>query len=542
MAPGFAVAVHGDLMGLEALRASLALPADAAPSAVISAGWRRWGPAFPGQVDGIFALVVIEGDQAWFYRDPSGLATLYVHHADRDRVTFGTQIDAVLTQPRTVRSLSMPSIHEYLRFLDIAAPNTVFADVLAPEAGRLLRWGATGTRPVSPVQPKAQQVGASFEAAVDRLDQLLSASVEARLEAATRPAVFLSGGVDSALLCAVAARRRPDIEAVTVGFEPGPFDEAPVAARIAAHLGVRHRVLRFSREDYLGAFDRLMAGLEQPMADPATMSTVLAFEDCAAQYDVVLDGTGADEAVGAMPARHVRLAVQYASLIPARTRAALVRVLRSWPALARHAPLLDFEHPADLMIRWQGFTRKEIEALCMAPVSFAHTHFYDVFSRFARGAHYARYSALLNAMPCDRLSQATLLTGLRPRYPFAQRQVDGYLRQLRTDYLHLPGAPKRILRALLARYVPRELWDVPKHGFDFPLHDFLVGDEHALVRRFLGASRWQRSGLLAPGRVADLAQRFITGERGLRFRVWGLVVLMAWIENHLAEGHPMKST
>ena len=172
-----------------------------------------------------------------------------------------------------------------------------------------------------------------------------------------------------------------------------------------------------------------------------------------------------------MPPRHVRLAVGYASLLPPALRAALVRAACApCPASRATRPILDFEHPADTMIRWRGFTRPEIEALCGEPVSFAHTQFYRTFARFPRSAHFERYSALLNAMPCDRLNQATLISGAaRCATRSATRETDRFIRQLRTDCRYLPGQPKRILRALLARYVPREIWDVPKHGFNFPL-------------------------------------------------------------------------
>ena len=291
-------------------------------------------------------------------------------------------------------------------------------------------------------------------------------------------------------------------------------------------------MLRFGREDFLAAFDRLARGMDQPMADPATMATVLAFDHCKDHFDVMLDGTGADEAVGAMPPRHVRLAVGVGSLVPAGLRRWLVRGMRHVPALAGYTPVLDFEHPAETLMRWRGFTRAEIGELCGGPVSLEDTTFYRTFARFPRRAHFERYSALLNAMPCDRLTQAMKLTGLRVRYPYCARDVDGFLRQLPTPWLCLPGEPKRILRALLARYVPREIWDGPKHGFDFPLHDFLAGDGHALVHRHVLNGRWLARGLLRPDVVRRYARQYMAGDRHSMFRVWALVVLGAWLDAH----------
>ena len=403
------------------------------------------------------------------------------------------------------------------------------------EAGQVLHFDGADSEPRADIglRPAATSPAVdSFDDAVQTLDALLQESVRAQLASTTRPAAFLSGGVDSALICAIATRQRPDVTAVTVGFEGVSFDEAFVAQRIASHLGLKHQVLRFSREQYLDAFGRLSRQMDQPMADPATPATLLALEHCFDRFDTVLDGTGADEAVGAMPPRHVRLAVGCASVLPVSSRRRVSRLLSKVPALSGFTPILDFEHPADTMIRWKGFTRTEIEELCGEPVSFEHTQFYRTFARFPRNAHYERYSALLNAMPNERLTQATLVSGMSVRCPFSERDTDGFIRQLRTDWRYLPGQPKRILRALLARYVPREIWDVPKHSFDFPLHTFLAGDDFALVRRYVDQGRWLDAGLLRADVVRRYGRQYMAGDQRLMFRVWALVVLGAWLEKH----------
>jgi asparagine synthase (glutamine-hydrolysing) len=96
----------------------------------------------------------------------------------------------------------------------------------------------------------------------------------------------------------------------------------------------------------------------------------------------------------------------------------------------------------------------------------------------------------------------------------------------------LQGEPKRILRAVLARYVPREIWDVPKHGFDFPLRQFLSANDFGLVRRHLDEGRWRETGLLRAEVIGHYARQFIAGDERMTFRVWALVVLGAWMERH----------
>ncbi len=527
------IGCHGEIHNLASLGRDLGMPAGTSALPVLAAGWQRWSLGLLPRLDGVFVLVVRAGNELLLYRDPSGLRNLYFESGSSGQVAFASHLAALPRTNTTRHGLAPHSVHEYLRLLEIAAPRTLLAGVTAVEAGKSAHWPSIGS-PLLPTADSSRLVPhtADFTTAVDALEHLLRESIGERLADSARPASFLSGGIDSALLCALAAAERRDLIAVTVGFDEEAFDEAPVARRIASHIGTAHEVWSFTRAQYLDAFDRLSRHAEQPMADPAAMATLLAFERCRERFDVVLDGTGADEAVGLMPPRHVRLAVGHASRLSPALRVPLAQFLKAIPGLAGYAPILDFEHAADTMSRWHGFRRCEIEQLTGRAVSLEQTQFVRTFHRFARHAHFNRYSALLNAMTCDRLNQAIAISGATVRFPFWDGDTDRFIRQLPIDFRYLPDQPKRILRALLGRFVPPEIWSVPKHGFNFPLHAFLAGDEHALVRQHLDAARWRTHGLLRAQEVQRYGQRFIAGDEGLTFRVWALVVLGAWLDQH----------
>lgn len=526
-----ALRLHGEFYNAPELAGQLGLPDDSPGGRTLLAGWRRWSEGLLPRIDGVFALAIQDADRLRLFRDPSGMRNLYLHTGQRGLVSFGTDLKGLMRLPGVVRRVARHSLHEYLRFGDVAAPHTLYDEVRAVRAGHLVCWSRSGVEehPVM-AQDQGDTTPIDFDDAVDLLDGHLTRSVQRRLQHAERPASFLSGGIDSSLLVAIASRQRRDLTAVTVGFDNSAEDESPVAQRIAAHVDIRHEILKFSRSDYLGAFERISSGVEQPIADPALASTLLAFEDCKNRFDVVIDGTGADEGLGLMPPRHVRLAVQYASVLPRPLRTGLTGLLGSLPLLAGYAPVTDFEHPADTMIRWQGFTRQEIERLCGEPVSFAHTEFYQTFQRYPRAAHFERYSALINAMPSDRLIQAMRLSGLPVRFPFCESRTDRFVRSLPVEHRYLSGEPKRILRSLLARYVPRSIWEGPKHGFNFPLGEFLAADDYALVKRLRDPGPWRQSALMTHAPVGQYASKFMAGDRRLAFRVWTLVLLGAWLE------------
>jgi asparagine synthase (glutamine-hydrolysing) len=534
------VAWHGEFQGIDQLGQELGLTCGTPVDRVLKAAWTRWSDGMFQRLDGIYTLVVWTGQELVLHRDHSGLRNLFCSTRENGELVFATDLDILRRLLGGDARINRPSLHEYLRFGDISAPHTVYEGVFALEPGESLR-ALRGQRPLSlapPATAGTQPRPSGYEDAADQLETLLRHSVRQRLRSAARPAAFLSGGIDSALICALAAQECPKLTAVTVGFDREPFDETPVAARVAQHLGLSHRILRFSQSDYVGALDRLARLCEQPMADPAAPPTLLALEHCADEFDVVLDGTGADEAVGMMPPRHVRLATEFSTLLPSPVRAALTSLLRGVPGLKGYAAITDFEHPADTMIRWHGFTRPEIEMLCGEPVSFDQTRFYRTFDRFGRHAHFDRYTALLNAMPCERLTQTMRVTPVSVRYPFWDLQAEHFIRALPTSYKFSATSPKRILRELLARHVPAEIWDSPKHSFDFPLFEFLCANHHELVRTHLDRARWESYGVLRAEGVTTLAKRFMAGERPLSFKVWALIVLGTWLQHHTNKTGP----
>lgn len=529
----FQTAWHGEFTNLPLLCKDLDLPQDTPVDRVLWAGWTRWARTLFARLEGIFALAVFAQSELFLYRDRSGLRNLFYGPLDQRHFGFASDLQSLLQLRGGAVPVARQALHEYLRFGDISAPHTLYQDVFALEPGHLFyaKNGSYG-KPTDISRQEQACAPISFSDTTDELETQLRLSIRSSLTGSNRPAAFLSGGVDSALICALAVQERDDLTAVTVGFDGQQFDETPVASRIARHLGLPHQILRFSQPDYISALDRLAQRCEQPMADPASLPTLLALDHCRSHFDLILDGTGADEAIGMLPPRHVRLATGYASRLSSPLRSAVTTLLRATPGLAGYAAITDFEHPADTMIRWQGFARWEVEKLCSEPVSFEHTHFYQTFERSSASSHYDRYTALLNAMPCERLTQAMLISDMRVRFPFWAKSTEQFIRQLPTSFKHSENCPKRILRELLARHVPPAIWDAPKHSFDFPLLRFLRANDHAVVRKHLDAACWREWGILREDAVVDIARQFMGGDQRLSFRVWSLVVLGAWLQQH----------
>lgn len=504
--------------------------------------YRRDGPDCLFGLDGQFSLFLWDRGrrELILFRDDSASRSVYFATLPQGGLTFADNLDLLVAGPLVEKRLARRSLHEYLRFLDISPPNSIYEGITAAEPGVLYRMGRELVRKPPPRPASTAIASLSLNDVADELEGLLGAAVAARMSPSGTTVAFLSGGVDSALLCQLAVGwGKAPVVAVTLGFEQSGFDESGVARQIANHLGVPHQVLGFPMDAYRDAFDELTTGIQYPAADPAGIPTFLAFRAAREIGAYALDGTGADTLMGVMPARHQRLAVQYCALLPPPLRRLAARGLGAIPGLRSYLPLVDFDDPEEILIRWRGWSRKEIEVLCREPVSLAHTRFYEVFRQFPPSAHLARYSALMGNLPDDRVHQAAALTGLEVRFPYFAPRVVTWVRDLELGLRYNPAASKRVLKAVLARWVPRGLWDQPKHGFDFPFLHLMTYDDCALVRRYLDTDVTESWNLFDRESIQAVKDAFVHGQwrsafaaGSPAFKTWALIVLFAWLENH----------
>jgi len=511
-----------------------------------TAGYDRAGAGFLFELVGQFSACLWDRGrrELLLFRDDSGTRSLYYKRLGSGAVTFSDRLDLLVTSPLVEKRLARRSLHEFLRFLDVSAPNTIYEGVYATEPGTLARIHRGSLRQEQHAPPGEPPRPESLEAAANELERRLAAAVAVRTAVDDTTVVFLSGGVDSSLVCALAAAAAAEskdtrVEALTVGFDEQAFDESGVARRIAGHIGVAHRILSFPMQIYREAFDFLTSGIGYPSADPAGVPTLLAFKAAREFADTALDGTGADTLFGVMPARHQRIAVQFGTLLPRQLRRRFACGLKTIPPLRGYAPLVDFDDPEEILIRWRGWQRSDLERLCGEPVSLDHTRFYRLFRQFPRNAHLQRYSALLGNLPDDRIHQASALTGLEVRFPYFDPKVTEWVRGLDQRLRYDPSESKRVLKAVLARHVPRKLWEQPKHGFDFPFVQLMTCDDCALVRRYLDPDVTRRWNLFDNEQIGAVKQAFLRERshsafdpRSPAFKTWALVVLFAWLENH----------
>lgn len=501
----------------------------------IYSAYGTWGKDCFSRLNGMYAIALWDNMQGKLYlhRDSYGTKSLYYHINESSGLTFSTKISLLFYGRNISCDINLKSLQEYLRFLDISSPNTIFDTIYSLEPGKILECDGKNCAitPVNDISRESTPLP-SFDNAVDELEDKLTNSLYKRLNGG-KTGFFLSGGIDSSTLCALGAKIAPDeIESFTVGFEDEGLNEIPAASRIAQFLGIRHHELYFDMEQYFSAFDDIMTYIDFPFADPAVIPTKLCFDYCKKHINVAIDGTGSDGLFGDMPPRYIRYALNYSSRLPKKLREKMLQCMRMNDTLNDYAPIFDFDEPQELFIRWKGWRRKEIEELCDISCDFNQTTLYQVFNKNSRSNALNLYSVLLSNMPDDRIHEMANLCDLTIRFPFWDKDVVSFIKRLPDSYKYKKGAPKRLLRELLSRHMPEAFWNKSKQGFNFPFELLMKFNNFEMIKNYLNDDMLKRHRFFNGYVVKDYVKRYINGDNSLGFKIWTLIVFQAWFLRH----------
>ena len=470
---------------------------------VLLAALQTWGPdATLPKLRGMFAFAYWNAaDHSLFLaRDPVGKKPLYIWH-NGAQLAFASSLWPLTGWLRAQHhplTIDPVAIEHHLAGGYIAAPRTVFCEVQKLRAGEAWRVDAQGVhrRPIQPV-PFAEP-GERLEAStLDQLEFLLQRAVERRLRSDVPVATFLSGGIDSSLITAMAARLHPGITAYTVRTGDGQEDELEMARRVAKHTGVTHEVLDIGHAE-LDLVPTLVRHYGEPFGDSSALPTWLIAQKAGAHHRVVLTGDGGDEVQGGYP----------------RTQMFALRHLIHDVAHVPHVPLPS-ENPgltgraASLWFRGYRLITPGAAAITAQADGLHHLHGWvapDVRERLAQDGWQAQVARWFAAFATDnqldrclalefrlylpedlnvKVDVATLGHAVEARAPLLDRDFTDACWQVRAHDRVRPWQTKRILRALLARRLPPEAQMQRKQGFSVPMARWMAdGDrQQALAGR-----------------------------------------------------------
>ncbi|MFW5469854.1 asparagine synthase (glutamine-hydrolyzing) [Knoellia sp. CPCC 206435] len=510
-------------------------------------------------VDGMFALALWDrADRVLtLARDRLGEKPLYYGNVGR-QFAFSSELTALRRLPRAPAAPSMEAVGAYLELGFVPAPLSILPGVGKLPAGSVLRVRAGQAvghpEPYWTLNSAVRDAGArrldeDDDALVERADAMLRRSIRARLMADVPVGAFLSGGVDSSTIAALAQQvSAHPVRTYTVAVG-GTGDESSAAAAVAHHLGTEHTTLQLPDLDPLVMSARAIAMHDEPFADPSSIPTALLSAAAREHVTVALSGDGADELLGG----YNRYLVGHGPVgrllsLPRPVRrlgaSALRRPsVRSWDRVGARAPRPVPELGTKL--------HKLGHVLGSADVPGAHAMLARVWQpQEVMADHPARpwgrpvpppglsplesmlWADQVLTLPDDMLvkvDRASMAVGLEVRVPFLDHRFVELSWRLPVRTKVRNGRGKWLLREILGRYVPAELWDRPKVGFDPPLADWLRGPLHEWSHDLLSPAALARGGVLRPEPIGVALAEHDRGERNHDYRLWTALVLQSWL-------------
>jgi asparagine synthase (glutamine-hydrolysing) len=362
-------------------------------------------------------------------------------------------------------------------------------------------------------------------------------SVAVHLRSDVPVGAFLSGGVDSAALCALAAEQLPDLLTFTVGFDRAGYNEIEYAVETATALGVKSVTYVISPEEFFACLPRIVWHLDDPMADAAAVPLWFAAREARKHVKVVLSGEGADELFGGYGVYHQPGMVRAGKALPAWGRATIGRVAAEMPAGAKGKGLLS-RASTPLRRRYIGNAYVYRPGLAQALVRYSSGSEFDVTDPVYRQAAEADLDDVATMqlvdintwLPGDILVKADRMSmahGLELRTPFLDREVLAVATRLARVEKTAAGTTKFALREAVGALLPQAAAERAKLGFPVPLGHWLSGSMYGFAEQVVRAAQTGR--WLNKPAALDVLRRFRAGDPQVSWRhVWLVVVFSLW--------------
>lgn len=265
---------------------------------VLVHGYEQWGEGMLDRLNGQFAFAIHDQrtGSVFLARDRFGILPLYYAERAGD-LYFGSEVKALLASGEVERALDPRGLDEVFTFWSACAPRTLFRGVQALEPGCWARWRNGQLEIRRYYAPDFPSTAVEPAAALTTLDDLMHSSVQLRLQAEVPVGAYLSGGLDSSIVCALAAGTPHELRTFSVAFDDPRFDESGFQETVAAEVGSRHVVRRISQGDIARVFPEVVRHAETPLLRTAPAPLYLLSQLVREQgIKVVLSGEGSDEA------------------------------------------------------------------------------------------------------------------------------------------------------------------------------------------------------------------------------------------------------
>jgi asparagine synthase (glutamine-hydrolysing) len=565
----FILAFNGEIYNFRELRRELEATGwcfrTRSDTEVLLASWAAWGREALEKLRGMFAFAVWDRDERSLFaaRDRLGLKPLYWTEA-AGGLLLASEMKGLLAHPLVDRALDLTALDDFLTYLYVPAPKTIFRGIHELPPAHWLEWrpgrGSTSVRIGRywdvRFDPRPVPLGESVEA----LQALLQEAVSLRLESDVPLGVFLSGGLDSSTILAVAARRLSEpVRAFTLDFPGSRYSELAQARRVAQAVGAASHELTLpslppSLEDPEALLSEVTRHFDEPFGNPTSLLIYQLSRLSRRQVTVALVGDGGDEVLLGYPRYRGAVLADRCRHIPEPLRRLAARGAAhlSEPGDGNHfnRRLREFaagacQPPDRMYFDWVSYFPLELRRRLYRPQLALELSDYDSSAflldlfRHAPAADFIdriNYVDLHSFLPCNLLrytDRMSMAHGLEIRAPFTDHRLIEFLTQVPWRHKLRGSETKFLLRRAAASWVPRQVLRRSKLGLNPPMGLWLRGYLRPLLDEYLSTERLRRRGYFRPETVREIIRDHLDGRRDYSLHLWALVSFEAWHRQYL---------
>lgn len=489
-------------------------------SEVVAKLYEKNGDSFVRNLDGMFAIAIWDQEEKILklWRDRIGKKPLYYYHDEQEGIfLFASEIKAILTHPAYKKEINTNAIYKYLSMQYVPEPETAFAGIKQVFPGCWLYY--------NPALNEIATVGYwdlipddsiykshSRHDWMNDIQVLMHRAVNKRLESEVPLGVYLSGGIDSAIVTALASQHVKELHTFTMAFLEDEFNEAPAARRVAHEFNTIHHEETVTSVDLINMAREIVKQYDQPFGDFSAIPTMLLARLSKKYITVALTGDGGDEAFGGYP--------------------------RYWMCAGREESYWKYVtviHPA--MIEGLVPSRRlpdhltDPEMYIMQNLPLAQMN-----DNRATSMMYCDMKTYLVNDIIVKMERATMASSVEARCPFLDPGVLQLGLSTPADLKLGKSEGKLILKSAFEKYLPAEILKLPKRGFSVPMDQWLRQSEGLILLNETLLEKNNTSGIDLVGidrpAVGQLVRSHLVGASNMGHALWILIMLDLWIKEH----------
>ena len=530
---------------------------------VILYSYKEWGIKCIDKFIGMFAFAILDKveDKLVLVRDRAGVKPLY-YYADEKEFMFSSEIKSFHKHPEFKKEQNLEVLPCFFQFGYIPAPYTIFKNCFKLEAGNYLElslgnleFKITKYWDVNDFYLQEKFTKSEYEILED-IEAILDNAIDLRMVSDVPVGVFLSGGYDSSLVASILAKKQgKKINTFTIGFDDEKYNEAKHAKLIAEYLGTNHTEYYMNNSDMLNLVESLPFYYDEPFGDSSALPTMIVSKLARQSVTVALSADGGDEAFCGY-SKYFFLN-KFQNIFSSSFKREILKTGLNFFS-ANSVEYINTKLPKNLKQtnikdKYTKFQRainsKSLEEMFENASSYVDKNEIARFLKVSKNKELFKkwekigsieflnqmmaidYKLFMNDDVLTKVDRATMSVSLEGREPLLDHRIIEYMARVPLDIKYKNKQGKYLLRQVLYKYLPKEMVDKPKSGFQIPLNEWLRDELRTMVDKYICLEKLDDN-IFDINQVLSIKDKFYKGEN-LGTQIWLILIYQMWKEKWL---------